>query len=152
MGSVLRRAGVKRKSMVGGRGQGDSIARAALRVAALARLCLALVLFASMQLPAFGGGQHERSFAGFAPSGARDNCADRAPDAPAPIQSNHGTPHFCLACVACEIGGAAPAASPVIEMRVFSGAAEPKRASADRFDVSDYGALGWSARAPPYFR
>ncbi len=146
---ALRRTAAKRKTVFGERGQGDRIARAGARAGVIARLCLALVLFSSIQSPAFTGSVHDRGLAAFAPSCPGENRAERAPDAPAPVETGRVTPHFCLACVACQIGGVTPAASSAIEMRVSSGAAELRRASSDRFDMIDHGALGWWSRAPP---
>ena len=148
---ALPRTTAKRKTMFGERGQGDSIACAGARAGVIARLCLALVLFASIQSPAFTGSVHDRGLTAFALSCSGENRAERAPGAPAPVETGRVTPHFCLACVACEIGSVTPAASSVIEMRVFSGAAELKRASSNRFDMIDHGGLGWWSRAPPYF-
>jgi len=136
--------------MFSGRSLGDSVAGAATRVSPFVRLCLALVLVASSLLPAFGAAAHARGLSTFAASGARATCSDRAPDAPTPVERGRET-HFCMACVACQVGGAALAASPVIEIPGFSGATEPKRKSTTQFDKIRQGALGWSSRAPPHF-
>src|SRR5208283_2493379 len=91
---ALRRTAAKRKIMFGERGQGDSIACAGSRAGVIARLCLALVLFASIQSPAVTGSAPDRGLAAFALSCPGENRAERAPGAPAPVERGRVTPHF----------------------------------------------------------
>lgn len=133
------------------RNEVGNVGHAAGPMGAIARLCLALVLFASMQLPVVAGGAHARVVSPIAASGASENCADSASGSPAPVKPGPGALHLCFACSACAIGNFALLPSAAVDMRVFSGASAPTRALISRFDVSMLGALGWSSRAPPSF-